>query len=137
MADDRQPVSAPIPLGLDPYLTRVLQGLQRQASGRRGQFFGTKWRMVEGSFPSSSGPLSLLVQVLTASGWNTVDVFQASDSPGAGSTALPVYSTATRPAASSSYVNRLIVVRDGGSDDVLQWCRQLSGGGYEWKVVAY
>jgi len=50
---------------------------------------------------------------------------------------FPVYSTVNRPTASPAWVNRLIVVRDSGSDDVLQWCRQLAAGGYEWKVVAY
>ena len=51
--------------------------------------------------------------------------------------ALPAFSTVTQPIASAAWVNKQIVLHNPGSDDQLLWCRQLAGGGYEWKVVAY
>jgi hypothetical protein len=48
----------------------------------------------------------------------------------------PVYATEGRPTADSSWVGRLIVVKDAAAPGLLQTCLQNSGGTYSWVTLA-
>lgn len=50
---------------------------------------------------------------------------------------IPLYTTATRPAAGASWARRLVIVRDADADSELHLCRQMADGSYEWIVVAF
>jgi hypothetical protein len=48
---------------------------------------------------------------------------------------VPVYSTASRPAANASAGGALIRVQDAGAPTTVQICVADSLGGYEWLVI--
>jgi hypothetical protein len=50
--------------------------------------------------------------------------------------AYEVFTTAGRPAAGASWLGKTIIVRDTSSPSQVETCVQVSGGGYEWVIVA-
>ena len=49
---------------------------------------------------------------------------------------IPRYTSATRPAASSTYARVLIAVKDALEAEQLQICLETSTGGWEWVTLA-